>query len=233
MVCALGLSAVVPPDAGAAVVLCKRKKKILLREDACRGNEQVLTLSGSALDAAGVPKVGSATRADSAARADSATQADSAAQADNATRAATATLADTATVAAFATQAGSAVDAQAFGGLGVESYQRRVRWAHVAADGSIVAQSGGISVKSALTDGLKILDFGEVLLGRGVIATLKGGTTANGLIRVTICGGNPPETTPCNVMGADDITSELGVATLNADLPALLENKSFYVAVLP
>ncbi len=204
LVCALGLSSAAPPDAGAAVVLCKRKKKILLRENACRRNEQALALSGGALDAAGAPKVGTATRADSAAQADSATRADTAA------------------------------DAEALGGLAPQSYQHRVRWALVAGDGTIVAQSGGISVKSTATNGVKIMDFGEPLLGRGVIATLNAGSTATGFVMATICGGDTLETKACNVIvGADDTTSELAVVTLNTAGPPALENKSFYVAVLP
>ena len=82
-----------------------------------------------------------------------------------------------------ADNADQAANSSQLGGLGADSYQRRVRWALVAADGTIVAQSGGISLVDASASGNYYLDFGEPVTGKLIHvsgSSLTGGTGNQG-----------------------------------------------------
>ena len=205
-------------EAQAAVVVCQRKKTIRLREGSCKPSEQPVRLDGASVDPATLDQVPSAGTAGSAA---------TAATADNAT---SATAADTATTAE------NAANASLLDGLDSTAFQGRIRWAHVASGGSsILSQSGGISLRTEPITGIVVLNFGEDLRGRGIIATVRNGLTARGWAQVSICGfnnGGGPETTLCNVGGdVDDMPYELAVAIVDHDGNAV--DRNFYVAVLP
>lgn len=136
-----------------------------------------------------------------------------------------------------ADSAATAADADALGGLPPEAYQQRIRWALVSADGStIIAQSGGISPVAEAIAGIVVLDFGEDLRGRGVVATVRGGLLNKGSAQVAICGGGTigpdPEVSFCNVGGdVQDVPNELAIATIDETGAAV--ERAFYVAVLP
>ena len=150
-------------EAQAAVVVCQRKKTIRLREGSCKPTEQPVRLDGASVDPATLDQVPSAGTAGSAA---------TAATADNAT---SATAADTATTAE------NAANASLLDGLDSTAFQGRIRWAHVASGGSsILSQSGGISLRTEPITGIVVLNFGEDLRGRGIIATVRTGLTARG-----------------------------------------------------
>lgn len=65
-----------PPPADAAVIVCKKGKKLLLREDACKGTKETqVELSGAGIDVSNLPAVPTATSATSAETCESATDA--------------------------------------------------------------------------------------------------------------------------------------------------------------
>ncbi|HWP65937.1 MAG TPA: hypothetical protein VNO26_08505 [Candidatus Limnocylindria bacterium] len=139
--------------------------------------------------------------------------------------------------AAQADSSDVATDADALGGLPPTAYQGRIRWALVSADGlTIIKQSGGITPVAEAITGIVVLDFGEDLRGRGVIATVRGGLTAKGWAQASICGGSTvgsdPELAFCNVGGdVQDAPNEVAVATLDENGTAV--ERAFYVAVFP
>ncbi len=67
------------------------------------------------------------------------------------------------------------------------------RWALVRADGSIVAQSGGITPTAKPAAGVYILDFGASLAGKLLLVSSAnaGDTSDRGTASVGICGGTP------------------------------------------
>ena len=207
-------------EADAAVVLCQRKGKIRLRDGSCTPKEQLVQLDGASVDAASLDQVPSAAAADSAT---------SAGAAASAATAASATTADSATTAA------TAADAGLLDGLDSAAFQRRVRWAHVSNAGVILAQSGGISVVTEPIAGIVVLDFGEDLRGKAVVATVRNGLTNRGWAQVSVCGfgnGGGPETTLCNVGGdVADVTNELAVAMIDENGTGV--DRNFHVVVLP
>jgi hypothetical protein len=135
-----------------------------------------------------------------------------------------------------ATAADGATDADTLDGTDSAEFQGRIRWALVAADGSeILAQSGDISLIAEAITGVYVLEFGEDLRGRGVVATVRGGITNKGWAQAAICGGGNsggPQTSTCNVGGSvTDMPHELAIATFDPD--GTSADRSFYVAVLP
>jgi hypothetical protein len=141
-----------------------------------------------------------------------------------------------ATQADSATQAVSADDADTLDGKDSGELQGRIRWALVSLDGSqILAQSGGISILAEALTGVVVLDFGEDLRGRGVLATVRGGLTSKGWAQAAICGGGNdggPQVSFCNIGGSvTDMPNELAISTIDPDGNAA--DRSFYVAVLP
>jgi hypothetical protein len=196
-----------PPAVDAAAVLCQRKAKLRLRDGACKPKETPVQLAGTSVETATLGQVPSAAQA---AAADSATTTQS---------------------------AETAADADLLGGLAPESYQQRIRWALVSADGlTIIGQSGGIAIVAEPVTGIVVLDFGEDLRGRGLLATVRGGLANKGWAQAAICGGGTlppnPETSFCNVGGSvQDVPNELAVATVD-DTGAAVD-RSFYVAVVP
>jgi hypothetical protein len=103
------------------------------------------------------------------------------------------------------------------------------RWALVRADGTILAQSGGITVTSHPSPGTYILSTGSVVTGKLIHATA-GVRDANfrGTVMAGPCGG-PPEGFGC-ASGND--TSHFVVFTANPANNALVDIASFYVSVI-
>jgi hypothetical protein len=200
----VGVTLVGVPRAEARVIVCKKKNKVALRIGTCKGKEEVGALNGSGVDVAELPKVPAAVQA------------------------------DTATTATSATSAATAANADTLDGVDSAELQRAIRWALVSADGTtIIAQSGGISIVPEAVTGIYALNFGTSLLGRSLVATLKGGLTQAGGISAAICGGPAagPETSFCNVTGLANTTNEVAIATV--DTSGTAADRSFYLAVLP
>ena len=101
----------------------------------------------------------------------------------------------------------------------------------VKADGTILAQSGGISITSH-TPGLYILNFGSQITGKLILASNSYASEAvagRGSVIANPCGGAPEGSTTACPAGND--TSHVEVATSN---PAntVATDHSFYVAVV-
>ena len=71
------------------------------------------------------------------------------------------------------------------------------KWAIVRADGTIVAQSGGITPTAKPSDGVYILDFGSTVIGKPVIASSAnaGDIGDRGTVSAGPCGGTPEGST--------------------------------------
>jgi hypothetical protein len=102
-----------------------------------------------------------------------------------------ATSADSATNASHAGSADSATNAANLGGAPASAYEPRPQWALVASDGTIVAQSGGITINAAnASSGQYFVDFGTSVANRPASVTLHygdGGITGD--TSATPCGG--------------------------------------------
>jgi hypothetical protein len=103
------------------------------------------------------------------------------------------------------------------------------RWALVRSDGSIVAQSGGISPTAKPSTGVYVLDFGTSLAGKLILTSSAnaGDTTDRGTVSVGICGGTPEGGT-CPT-GND--TNHVRVITRNKG-DDLAGDHPFYIAVV-
>lgn len=137
------------------------------------------TVTGRQIELGSLGAVPLATRALSA---------DHAATADNATNATTAARA---TNAADATNAVTAANASEFGGKGPSAYEPRIQWAQVQANGTIVGQTGGISVFEPFA-GEYFVSFPASVLGDGLSATLHLDylQAQNGEISAAVCGAS-------------------------------------------
>ena len=103
------------------------------------------------------------------------------------------------------------------------------RWALVRADGTIIAQSGGVTPTAKPSVGAYILDFGSAVAGKLIIAS--SANTADlgdrGTVSAGICGGTTEGSTCPN--GND--TSHVRVITRKAG-DSIAEDHPFYVAVI-
>jgi hypothetical protein len=103
------------------------------------------------------------------------------------------------------------------------------RWALVRADGTIIAQSGGVTPTAKPSAGAYILDFGSALAGKLIIAS--SANTADlgdrGTVSVGMCGG----TTEGSTCPAGNDTSHVRVITRKAG-DSIAEDHPFYVAVI-
>jgi hypothetical protein len=99
----------------------------------------------------------------------------------------------------------------------------------VRGDGSILAQSGGLSVSSHPAPGYYILDFGSAITGKLILGSA-GVRDANfrGTVMAGPCGGAPEGF----VCASGNDTSHVVVFTNNAANAALVDVASFYVAVI-
>jgi hypothetical protein len=121
--------------------------------------------------------------ANSASAAANATHATSADSATNATSATHATSADS------ATNATNAADSAKLGGIAANGYEQKIRWALVAGNGTIIAQSGGISVAAHPFAGGYYLDWGAPLTNTALISSLAGADSFAESVASSICGG--------------------------------------------
>jgi hypothetical protein len=117
--------------------------------------------------------------------------ADHATTADHATSAITAATATNAADATNATTATTAANAQALGGQAPSAYEPRVRWVQVRANGTIVAQTGGVSVFEP-SSGTYFVSFPSSVLGDALSATLHLDylQVQNGEISAAVCGAS-------------------------------------------
>jgi len=82
-------------------------------------------------------------------------------------------------------------NANALGGAAPAAYQKAVMWAEVEGDGTISAQSGGITVSHAFT-GEYYVHFGSTVAGHAISATMEwrsGQGLTSGNILAGRCGG--------------------------------------------
>jgi len=109
------------------------------------------------------------------------------------------------------------------------SGDQRTLWAAVQSNGTISDQSGGITV-TALGSGSYVIDFGEDVSGRALMAT---GTNARNITNVNLCNGGTGVGSDCSPFAPND-NEHVGVNTaLAAAAPAIFTNLPFYVAALP
>jgi hypothetical protein len=109
------------------------------------------------------------------------------------------------------------------------SGDQRTLWAAVADNGTIVAQSGGITVVP-LGSGSYAVNFGVDVSGRALMAT---GVKARVIADATICNGGGGVGSDCTGFAPND-SMHVGVNTaLAATAPATFTNLAFYVAALP
>jgi hypothetical protein len=109
------------------------------------------------------------------------------------------------------------------------SGDQRTLWAAVQSNGTIDQQSGGITV-TALGSGSYVVDFGEDVSGRALMAT---GVNARVIADATLCNGGTGVGSDCSPDAPND-KKHVGVNTaLAAAAPAIFTNLPFYVAALP
>ncbi len=103
------------------------------------------------------------------------------------------------------------------------------RWALVRGDGTIVAQSGGISPTAKPAEGSYILDFGSSVAGKLILVSSAntGDTTDRGTVSAGMCGG----TTEGSTCPSGNDTSHVRVITRRAG-DSIAEDHPFYVAVI-
>jgi hypothetical protein len=103
------------------------------------------------------------------------------------------------------------------------------RWALVRADGTIIAQSGGVTPTAKPSVGAYILDFGSAVAGKLIIAS--SANTADlgdrGTVSAGICGG----TTEGSTCPAGNDTNHVRVIT-RKEGDTIAEDHPFYVAVI-
>jgi hypothetical protein len=103
------------------------------------------------------------------------------------------------------------------------------KWALVKSDGTIVAQSGGITLTSKPAAGTYILDFGAAVTGHLVVAS--SGLASDTAFRGTVSGGPCGGTAEGVVCPSGNDTSHVIVFTDNPGETAT-QDHSFYVAVV-
>jgi hypothetical protein len=140
--------------------------------------------------------------------------------------------------AASADSAGFATNAGSLGGVPATAFAGKTAWAIVQSDGTIAAQSGGISVAfHTAASGSYYLAFGESLVGKPVVATVNygnfaGATPHDGLISTAPCGSTSTSDlvqTNCVPSGTND-ANHLFVKTETSG--ASSADRSFYVALI-
>ncbi len=125
-----------------------------------------------------------------------------------------------------ASNADHASNADKLGGVAASGYQGKARWAEVLADGTVFAQSGGITVAHP-HPGLYFLDFGSSVASHPVSVTLE--NSPGGAPVAAACGGGPGGAV-CSTDGGTDDTSHLFVGTPNPTGSSFVDH-TFYVIV--
>jgi hypothetical protein len=129
---------------------------------------------------------------------------------------------------AFLASAGKAADADKLDNLDSTAFQGRVHWAHVAADGSIFAQSGGLSTVHVNTGEYYVV-FPISASGKAVLATGKWVASTGTITSVILCGG-APEGATCTATGTNN-TNTVYVDVKNDN--GTLVDRGFYVVLFP
>lgn len=127
---------------------------------------------------------------------------------------------------AFLASAGKAADADKLDNLDSTAFQGRVHWAHVAADGSIFAQSGGLSTVHVNTGEYYVV-FPISASGKAVLATGKWVASTGTITSVILCGG-APEGATCTATGTNN-TNTVYVDVKNDN--GTLVDRGFYVVL--
>ena len=110
-----------------------------------------------------------------------------------------------------------------------QSQDQRTLWAAVESNGTIVDQSGGISVV-ARGGGSYEITFGEDVSDRPLMAT---GTNARVIADATVCNGGTGVGSNCSPTTPNDNRHVFVNTALATGAPAILTNLPFYVAALP
>ena len=103
------------------------------------------------------------------------------------------------------------------------------RWAVVRADGTIIAQSGGITPTAKPSAGAYILNFGSAVTGKLIIASSAnaGDVGDRGTVSAGPCGGTPEG----SVCPSGNDTNHVRVIT-RKEGDSIAEDHPFYVAVV-
>lgn len=133
---------------------------------------------------------------------------------------------------ATADSASTAGNADKLDSLDSAAFQRGARWALVDADGTIMAQSGGITIAHAAGTGDYYLGFGAPVANRAISVTASQTLTDVGRVGVEAspCGGGA-QGASCPA-GSND-TNHLVVGTTNETLASGGQPEGFYAVVLP
>jgi hypothetical protein len=179
-------------------------------------------VTGAKIDLSSVGTVPSASNASHATSADHASEATIA---DNASHAATANT------AGHAGSADTAGDAGALGGVPASGYQGKVMWARVDGAGTILSQSGGISLEGHPAAGAYYLHFPAPVAEKALIASgsWTPNDSGNAASYKAVSCGSASGGASCAGEGGDT-TSDLYVEVTE---PGKLINAAFFIAVIP
>jgi hypothetical protein len=132
-----------------------------------------------------------------------------------------------------AQNAQSATNATQLGGLPPSGYQTRVRWALVAANGTILRQSGGISLTAHPADGNYYLNFGSPVVGKLIHVTGSSLTDGTGNQGGSPCGGAAagPDAIACVPPAANNANHVFVFTYQELAGDEALNDRSFYVSV--
>jgi hypothetical protein len=170
------------------------------------------------------------------ASADTAGQADTAGRADTAGHADTADSAGHADTADAAGHADTATDATTLQGVAPDAFQRRVRWALVRQNGTIVAQSGGIRLSGhpSSPGGTYYLDFGAPTSGKAIMINGWSPDSVPPMTGATSPCGSAPDATVCNANGDPTGNPNDGnhVVVLTS-AGTTQQNEAFYITLTP
>lgn len=107
------------------------------------------------------------------------------------------------------------------------------QWALIKSNGTIAAQSGGITVARVAT-GAYFVTFGKDVSGHALIATVQNNSNYSDItLSAVICGG-PPVDESGELAGCwDAYNNTNNVLVMAWDQPGSTANTSFYLATLP
>lgn len=146
--------------------------------------------------------------------------------ANSATTANSANNANHANNADSATNATTATNANQLGGVAPSGYEKAIAWVHVAADGTILAQSGGISVVHGGT-GYYFINFGFDTTGHALLVSPSGKTFSANEMWATSCGGG---TQGVNCVSTNDVNH----VVVDSQAPAgTYADHAYFLAVVP
>jgi hypothetical protein len=132
-------------------------------------------------------------------------------------------------------RAGNASNSSLLGGLPAGAFQQQATWALVRDNGTILVQSGGVSLTDHSTTGGYFLDMGVPVVGRLLITTISdfnqgSGTTAD---PETCANPAPPDGGTCSVSGVPSAVLNDGkhVFVQTFDKADAHADAAFYIAV--